>query len=411
MYTDIVIAGGGASGLTAAVMAARAGKKVVVLEHKDRIGKKILATGNGKCNYTNTVQDESCYHSSNEGFPQKVLDCFGYSETMDFFMGMGIYPKIKNGYVYPHSEQASAIMDVFKAELAHLEITVFLSEHIRDLKKDNGQFTVFTEKALYQCSSVILCTGGRASAILGSDGSGYALAVKMGHRLVTPVPALIGLKARESGFKTMNGVRATAAVTLYLEDRQIMTETGEIQLASYGMSGIPVFQISRFAARALNEGKKTEVSLDFFPDADEESLCRLIISRSRNTYKTASEMMTGLLNKKIVQVILKKVGIPMDYKAEKLNEAELGAIASQIKNFRTEITDTNGFEHAQVTAGGIDTLEIEPETMESKIVKGLYFAGEIVDADGMCGGYNLQWAWSTGALAGIHAAKQNQNSG
>ena len=406
MKVDIIVAGGGASGMTAAIMAARQGKKVMILEHKDRIGKKLLATGNGKCNYTNENQQESCYRSSNSSYPMQVLRQYGMQETMEFFYDLGIYPKVKNGYVYPNSGQAASVLDVLRLELSRYQVPVCCRERVMEIVRDTKGFRVVTDKTVHRAGRVILCTGGMASSKLGSDGSGYALAEALGHHIIPAVPALTGLKARGDYYKALAGVRAEAGVSLWIDDCFTAKDTGEVQLAAYGISGIPVFQISRYAAAALLQKRKVTVYLDFMPSLPKESLNKIINERSvRN--KSAEEMMIGLLPGKLSLVLLKRAGISL---AESLfqKDREQRKLSDMIKHFSTDIYDTNGFDNAQATAGGVDTREVDCHTMESVLVPGLYLAGELLDVDGICGGYNLQWAWSTGAIAGIHASQTDK---
>lgn len=407
MQTDVIIVGGGASGLVTAVMCARDGKRVLLFEQKKQIGKKLLATGNGKCNYTNKNQTEACYRSENKDFPQYGLSAFGYKEAISFFEELGITPKEKQGYIYPYSEQAVAFVEALEMEIKKRNVQVCYEKVVQIQQKKNGKFCVLTEQASYQSEKLVLAAGGKASPKLGSDGSGYVLAKQMGHRIIAPVPALIGLKCREDFYETVAGVRIQAKVTLYIEsmEQAIAEDTGELQLTNYGISGIPVFQISRYAARAIEEEKSVYAKLDFMPAFSKielEEICRSRFSRSEIS---AEQALIGLLNKKLIQLVLHKSGIRAKQKANKVNEMQCKQLVNTLKGMKTQIIGTNGFEHAQVTAGGVDTVEIDNKTMESKIVKGLYFTGEIMDVDGICGGYNLQWCWSSAYLASTAICK------
>lgn len=406
VYQEVWIIGGGAAGLAAAVTAAGLGKQVGVIEHKESVGKKLTATGNGKCNFTNEYQGAECFHSDDPSFPSKVLKQWSCQDTLDFFSSMGIYPRIKNGYVYPRSEQASSVVSVLRMEAVRLGVLLICSEHVTDVTGNAGGFKILTvekdtgKQKTHQGAAVILCTGGMASKALGSDGSGYELAKKLGHHIRPVVPALMGLKAFGTFFKAVSGVRVQAEVSLHINGSFCAKDKGELQLASYGISGIPVFQVSRFGAKALREGKTVEAVIDFFTEESGTDVLELLYKRCLTSGKSAEEMLIGLLNQKLAVALLRESGIKPETAAGKIGEGKLKTLAGKMKEFKIKIVDTNGFDQAQVTAGGIDTTEVDCVTMESKKRKGLYFAGEILDVDGCCGGYNLHWAWATGVLAG-----------
>lgn len=396
---DVIVVGGGASGLVTAIMCAREGKRVLVLEHKKQIGKKILATGNGKCNYTNKNCNIEGYRSEQAEFVYYPLSVFDPQKAIAFFAELGIYPKEKNGYIYPYSEQASAVVDVLTMELERLDVRIIYEKVVSIQKKEC--FFVQTEQGVYTGATVVLATGGKASPKLGSDGSGFLLARKLGHTIVEPVPALIGLKCKESYYEAISGVRIQAGISLYIdkESEPVAVEEGELQLTNYGISGIPVFQVSRFAARALSEGHSVYARIDYMPAISINELVTLLQKRFLADGKNASEALVGLIPAKLIPVFLQQGGIKATINAAKVNEQQLKQLASQLKRQKTEIVETNGFEHAQVTAGGVSTKEIEEKTMESKLISGLYFTGEMIDVDGICGGYNLQWCWSSAYVA------------
>ena len=399
MQADVIIVGGGASGLVTAIMCARKGCKVLVLEHKKQIGKKLLATGNGKCNYTNRNISVDCYRGDKPEIPSFALQAFGPEEAVAFFEELGIYPKEKDGYVYPYSQQASSVVVVLQMELERLGVQVRY-EKVQSVSGGTC-FCVNTEKQTYKAAYLVLACGGKASPKLGADGSGYVLAKQLGHSIVEPVPALIGLKCQEAYYEKIAGVRVQAVVSLYIEnvDGPVAKEQGELQLTSYGISGIPVFQVSRYAARALTEQKNVWAKIDYMPEFSREELEKLLEERFTDNGKTAMQALVGLLPEKLIPVFLQQSGIKVTMQAGKVKEMQRIQLAQQLKNKKTNIVDTNGFEHAQVTAGGVSTKEISSHTMESKLVKNLFFTGEIVDVDGICGGYNLQWCWSSAYLA------------
>ncbi len=398
--SGIYIVGGGASGLFAAICAARRNKKVTILEHKDKPGKKILATGNGKCNYTNLVQKKEFYRSSNPAFAGEVIRAFDVNATVDFFKEIGIYPMDRNGYLYPNSGQAASVLEVLLLEAERTGVTIECNAHVQKIDKN---LSIYTADRKYQAEGIILAAGGKAAPAHGSDGSGLSIARELGHNILTPLPALVQLKSGEKYFKTLSGVRTEAEVRLFIDKQMKAFEKGEVLLAEYGLSGIPVMQISRYAAEALGRGSKVTAVLDFLPFLTKEELKEMLYYRlQRNVKETLEEAFLGLLNKKLAYVAIKESKLDPYYRMKDLKDSQLTQLVNQLKEWKVPITDTHSFEHAQVMAGGIDTKEIDPVSMESKLIKGLYFAGEIVDVDGTCGGYNLQWAWSSGHAAGTH---------
>ena len=405
MKRQIFIIGGGPAGMMAAIIAAREGACVTILEHNDRIGKKILSTGNGRCNFTNVNQSSKYYRSDNKGFAWKVVEHFSFDDTLAFFEELGIYAKNKNGGLYPFSEQASAVLDVLRMEIDRLNIRVITQTDVCNIKPGKKEFQINCKNTSYQADAVILATGSKAAPKLGSDGSGYSLAKMLGHSMIPVVPALVQLKCKENFYKSLAGVRLQGKVHLLVNGKEVSSDTGEIQLTAYGISGIPVFQVSRFASRAIYEKKKVEAILDFMPDFSEKEFFDFVLKRiETRPEKNMEDFFTGLLNKKVSQVILKIANIRNTQKAGTIRKDEMIRIVNTVKEFRTEVIEANPFDQAQICAGGVDTKEINPETMESLLIKNLYFAGEIMDVDGICGGYNLQWAWSSGYLAGKGAA-------
>ncbi|CUX50460.1 NAD(P)/FAD-dependent oxidoreductase [Clostridium sp. C105KSO13] len=403
--SKIAVIGGGASGLMAAISAAQEGADVCIYEHKDRIGKKILSTGNGRCNFTNLNQEPIHYHSENILFPWRIVKKFDVQQTVAFFLKLGIYSKNRNGYLYPQSDQASAILDVLRMEVKRLGIQVRTEAKCKGISPVEGGFLIHTEARDFTAQKVILAAGSKAAPSSGSDGSGYQLAKNLGHRLVPVLPSLVQLCCEEGFYKSIAGVRAEGLVSLYVDGECYAREQGEIQLTKYGISGIPVFQVSRYAAIGLHEGKQVTAQLNFMPDFTEEQF--LVFLRNRieiRPEKTAEGFLTGLFHKKLSGLWMKLSHIDRTKKIEDCRPEEIERLAHLIQNFSTKVVQTNSFEQAQVCRGGIDTKEVNQDTLESLVVPGLYFAGEILDVDGICGGYNLQWAWSSGYRAGKEAA-------
>lgn len=403
----VAVIGGGASGMMAAVTAALEGVRVILLEHKDRIGKKILSTGNGRCNFTNIHQEPICYHSEDPMFPWKIVEKFNAQAVISFFLQLGVYSKNRNGYIYPNSDQASAVLDAFRMELDRLKVEIRTGVECREIRPGKKGFTILTGQDPVRADRVILCAGSKAAPATGSDGSGYDLAKKLGHRIIPVLPALTALRCEEKFFKSIAGVRANGSVSIWSEGECIAKDTGEIQLTDYGISGIPVFQVSRYASKLLYEKKETEAVLDLMPDFTKEQTNAFLKARAKTRPdKTAEMFLVGLFHKKLCNLWIRLSEIPRQRKAGELTEDEIARLTDLIKEFRVRVRETNPYDKAQVCCGGVDTGEVDPGTLESIYVPGVYFAGEILDVDGMCGGYNLTFAWASGHAAGQAAASE-----
>ena len=405
----VAVIGGGASGMMAAVTAASEGARVILLEHKDRIGKKILSTGNGRCNFTNIHQEPICYHSEDPMFPWEVVERFNAQAVISFFLQLGVYSKNRNGYIYPNSDQASAVLDAFRMELDRLKVEIRTGVECREIRPGKKGFTVLTDQEPVRADRVILCAGSKAAPTTGSDGSGYDLAKKLGHRILPVLPALTALKCEEKFFKSIAGVRANGSVSIWSGGECIAKDTGEIQLTDYGISGIPVFQVSRYASKLLYEKKEMDAVLDFMPDFTKEQTNAFLRARAKTRPDKSAEMfLIGLFHKKLCDLWIRLSEIPRQRKAGELTEDEIARLTDLIKEFRVRVRETNPYDKAQVCCGGVDTREVDPETLESVYVPGVYFAGEILDVDGMCGGYNLTFAWASGYVAGKAASGADQ---
>ncbi len=263
---NVIIVGGGASGLMAAITAASAGAEVTLIEQNDRVGKKILSTGNGRCNYTNLRQEPSCYHSDNPSFPWGIIRQFNERKTIEFFKQLGIFPKSRDGYLYPNSDQASSVLDVLRMECRRLRVETRTDCRCMEIRPGKAGFQVKTKSGTIPAGRLILAAGSRASAIAGSGDFGYTLARQLGHRLVPVVPALVQLRCREDFYKSISGVRVQGEVAVFADNSCIARDKGEIQMTNYGISGIPVFQVSGAASAALHQGKPVKAVLDFMPD-------------------------------------------------------------------------------------------------------------------------------------------------
>ena len=388
--------------MAAAVTAARGGAEVVVLEHGERPGKKLLSTGNGKCNLTNYHMVPEAYFGDRE-FAWKVIEKYPVRETLAFFESMGLMVTDRNGYVYPNSGQASSVLDALRFEMEHLKVSLKCGCDCLEIGKD---LTVKTSLGTEKGDAVILSAGSKAAPKTGSDGSGYRLAKRLGHHIRKPLPALVQLRCQENWLKAAAGVRAEGEVSLYIDGSPAASDRGEIQFTDYGISGIPVFSVSRFAARAIDEKKTVSAKLDLLPGMEKKALEQFLRQRAdRLKYLPAEDFLVGVINKKLSGVLLKAAGISRGDSAGTITKKQLMRLSDVLKGMAVTVMETNPFEQAQVCSGGVDTAQVDPETMESRLIKGIYFAGEILDVDGICGGYNLQWAWSSGISAGKNAGR------
>lgn len=406
MRKSVGIIGGGAAGMMAAITAARQGAHVTVLERGERVGRKLLSTGNGRCNLGNMELDAGQYYGSSREWLENALKRFDTEDTIQFFQGLGLLIKNKNGYLYPACEQASVVLDVLRIELKTLGVQIINNVKVNHISKEEaaGQILINAGDESYLFDSVVLACGGKAAPKTGSDGSGYKLAKQLGHRLIPTVPALVQLKCREEYLKAVAGVRADAEISVFSQGKCVARQRGELQLTDYGISGIVVFQISRIVNYILREQEETEVIINLLPDYTRESFEQLCTIRSLlKEGRSIEEFFTGMLNKKLMQLFVKMAGLKPDMSVEEVDEGQLRQVYELCREWKLHALGSNSYENAQVCAGGVDTGDIT-ENMESKKVSGIYFAGEVMDVDGKCGGYNLQWAWSSGYLAGMAAS-------
>lgn len=411
---DVIIIGAGASGLMAAVTAARQGLQPLVLEHMEQAAKKILATGNGKCNYTNADQSLENYYCEEPDFIKTVLAQFSCQDTIRFFEELGIRPLQKNGTcIYPESEQASSVKQVLLAEIRRLHVPILFSVGIRAVHKIRSKelseksetfetFQIETKDNRYTGRTCILATGGKSLKKTGSDGSGYLYARQLGHSIAAPLPALAAFITDETDLRLPAGIRIFCRASLYVDNKPTACESGELQITDYGISGIVIFQFCRVASRALEQRRHVSVCLDFKPDMPIQQLTAYLGKRFFSVYHRQQQLadaMTGFIPDRLTGVLLKRAGLQAAEICENLTKKRLRRLAGLLKSYEVTVTGTRGFDYAQVTTGGVLVQEIFAHSMESKIVPGLYFAGEIIDADAKCGGYNLQWAWSSGYVA------------
>lgn len=394
--------------MVAAIAARRLGAEVMILERNPRVGKKILATGNGRCNFTNLNAGIDFYHGGNPKFVHSALANFTVADTIDFFEKLGIAHKVEEfGRVYPMSDQASSILDVLRYELNELGVTIICDAFVNDITSIGRKFRIeVADGQVYQGDRVIMATGGKAMPASGSDGNGYELASRLGHKIVDIFPALVQLMLEGSFFKSIEGVKFVGTAEILHRNKTVAIDRGDILFANYGVSGPPILQISRIAGDLMNRGKEAQLRITIVDTMSRDELRNLLNQRFQNSPgKPIDFSLVGLVNKRLIPVLLREADIDdIRRPAASLSAREKQGIADILTDWRFKIRGTRGWSSAQVTAGGVDTAEVDPNTMESKLVQGLFLAGEILDIDGQCGGFNLQWAWSSGYIAGQNAA-------
>lgn len=396
----IVVIGGGASGLIASIYAKTQNTEVILLERNSTFGKKILATGNGRCNYWNQDQDLSHYNSQDKNLLESIITDENQKEIMDFFTRIGIVPKIKNGYYYPYSNQAISIRNALVVEAKKVGVNLISDAYVDSIKKENKKYTITYNNETISCDAVIVATGSKAAPKTGSDGNGYRLLQNLNHTVIKPLPALVQLRSNATYLKEWNGIRSDVNISLMIDKKIIKEESGEIQLTDYGISGICTFNLSSIASRKLNDQKNVSVLINFLPFLQEVPLPWFEKRNSIVKERSIVELLEGLLNDKLIKVILNICKIPLTKKWDQLANKEKNLLVETLTSLKLDITKTNSFDQAQVCSGGVPLAEIDPVSMESIYDKDLYIVGELLDVDGSCGGYNLSFAWISGMLAG-----------
>lgn len=408
MEKRIGVIGGGASGMMAALTAARRGSKVTVYEGNDRVGRKLLVTGNGRCNLGNRQLSVAEYHGGDKALIASCLGRFGTEETRDFFGSLGLLLKEKNGGLYPECEQAAVVLDVLRYALEDRGIHVVSQTKITGIKPfPKGGFEVSWQGGRAFHDRLVLACGGRAFPKTGSDGSGYALARQLGLAQREVVPALTGLRCREEFCRALAGIRADAAVQIVEGEKILLRERGELQLVDYGISGIPVFQLSGQVNYLLKKKKELRAVMDFLPDFSPEEYEKYTEKRlkgAKSSSRTTEAFFTGILHKKLMMQILKLACIKPNEPVKDADPGKLGEVFRLCRNLELHVTGSGSFDQAQVCAGGVKLSEVTQQ-LEAVRIPGLYLAGELLDVDGRCGGYNLQWAWTSGYIAGKAAAE------
>ena len=399
----IGIIGGGAAGMAAALAASEYDTQVVLMERQARLGKKLSATGNGRCNLSNLHASTGGYNGDDPAFSNYAISRFGPEETLEWFSDLGLYTVAEpSGRVYPYSDQANSVVDVLRFALDRPNIQVLTDFEVQKIKKDGERFTVTAKDQTLEFDKLIIACGGLAGTKLGGTMAGYKFLRGFGHKCTKLRPALVQVKTSWPGVSALKGVRANCRATILCNGRLHRESVGEIQFTEFGLSGPVIFEISRDACQG---GGEWECRLDFLPDLPAGKLMRPLLAR-RGSKLCAEDLFTGILHNRLGRVLIKEAGIRANLPVSALYDDQLKELISLTKGFTVRLTEPLGMDAAQVTAGGIVTNEFDPMTMESKLVPGLYACGEVLDVDGDCGGYNLQWAWSSGRLAGEHAGKE-----
>ena len=398
------IIGAGASGMAAALAAAEnKNTQVVLLERQARVGRKLLATGNGRCNLTNLHAANSGYHGDAPEFAAAAIRKFDPDATLEWFRSLGLYTVIEpSGRVYPYSDQANSVVDVLRLALDRENITLKTGFEVQKIRKEAQGFTVSSAQEQLFFHRLIIACGGLAGTKLGGTMSGYKLLGKLGHRCTRLRPTLVQLKCGWAGIVSLKGVRANCHVQIMHNGSMFSESTGEIQFTEYGLSGPVIFEASRDVCQ--EKGNWTAV-LDLLPQWEDAQLLTEL-QRRTNTNLPTEELLTGILHNRLGRVLTRCAGVKGKAWARELTKEELIAVCACVKAFELELTEPLGMDSAQVTAGGVLTGDFDSDTMESKLIPGLYACGEVLDIDGDCGGYNLQWAWSSGRCAGLHAGKE-----
>lgn len=403
----IVIIGGGASGLMAALVTAREGGKVTLLERKDRVGKKILATGNGRCNLTNKVLGANRYHSDSRNIFPTIYEQFDLSATLEFFANLGVeVVELDEGKLYPMSLQASSVLNVLRIEAERLGVNVVCDADVTEIQME-PKAIVITKNQKYYADRIILAAGGKSAPDLGSNGSGYTLATALGLNMIQPYPSLVQLESDYSYCKHLKGTKMMASVGVIVDGKVRHEEYGEILFTDYGISGPPILQLSRHASKALHHNiKDVQLTIDLLPNLEKDALDQLLLKRIDGMpYKTMESFFEGMLPKALFVPIIKDNGLDMATKATDISRGVRHQLVDWLKGFTLHITGTRQWNQSQVTAGGIDCTMVDAQSLSSHRYPNLYLCGEILDIDGDCGGFNLQWAWSSGFVAGKKASQ------
>ncbi len=397
---DIIVVGAGASGLIAAITSAREGERVILLEQNNKIGKKILVSGNGKCNIGNKYIHSNRFHSQNPYFVEEVLKDYNADVVEKFFTSIGLeLTEGKEGKIFPMSLQASSVVELLEYEAKKSGVHIICDCAVSSIDTKSDTFILETKQGTKYSKKLLLASGSPAAPQLGGSNSGYAFATKMGHTLIPSHPSLVQLCSEETWVKQAAGVKIAGVAQLYANGEYITEKKGDLLFTNYGISGLAILDISREVSIRLANFDYCELNLDLMPELSKEKLINLLLNRiQKESTKTLILWLQGVINKKLIAIIIEQSKCKAKTEKE-LNRKEIGKLVYAIKNLKLSINDTKGFQGAEVATGGINTTEVNPKTMESKLIPNLFFAGEILDVDGDRGGFNFHFAWVTGLRA------------
>ena len=399
MHSDCIILGGGTSGLAACAALAQTGMHVTLIERLDRVGKKIMAAGNGRCNLSNENMDAAFYgHAA--PFVKKVYDVTPPQAVLDFLSDLGLMTASEEGRIYPRTMMASSVLDVLRAGCEQENVTLLTGQEVVSVTPSRrGGWSVQLSGGEGVFAPVVICAmGGSASPHLGTDGAGVRLLENLGHRAVKQYPALVQLKCDHGALRSLKGIRVQASLTLEIAGKAAMQETGELLFADYGVSGVCVFQLSGYAAQALDEKKRVRLLVNLLPEMS-DTAAWLTLRMTARPMDSALGLFTGVFPRLLTMSILKQAGISPEAPVSRLSAVQTHALLEAITAFPLPVTGTQGFKNAQVTRGGIQLDEVDPRTMASRLFDGLYVLGETLDVDGPCGGYNLHFAFASALTA------------
>lgn len=392
---NIIIVGGGVSGVVTAIRASSSNNKITILERNNKLLKKLLLTGNGRCNYFNEDRSLSNFHSSDDNLLEEIINNKNLDKVLDFFNYLGIVPKIVNGYYYPYSNQASSVRDALIYELNRKKVSIKYNYLVKNIKKENDKFIINDE---LKCDKLVISTGSFAYPKTGSDGMGYTFLSKFSHNIIKVLPSLVQLKSNSKYTKKLSGVRSEVEVSLYENNKFISKETGQIQFTDYGLSGICIFNLSYYINRSLPNNKE-EIRVNFVPFI-ENDVATWFNKFSLSHNKNIASLLEGILNIKIVNVILEYLNIDKNSYYQELDNNTKNKLIESLTDFTFNITGSLDFNHSQVCSGGVDLKEVNTSNLESKLINNLYITGELLDITGNCGGYNLENAVLSGILVG-----------
>ena len=399
----MIVVGAGAAGLIASINSARAGNKVTLLEQNNKIGKKILVSGNGKCNIDNKYISTNRFHSQNPNFIEEVLENYDFTAVEKFFTSIGLeLIEGKEGKMFPMSLQASSVVELLEYEAKKVGVKIICDCAVTAIDKQADTFTLETTQGNKTCEKLLLASGSPAAPQLGGSNSGYAFATKMGHTLIPRHPSLVQLCSEETWVKACAGVKVAGIAKLYANGQYITEKKGDLLFTNYGISGLAILDLSREVSTRLADFDYCELSLDLMPELSKEKLINLLLKIVKEgSTKPLTLWLQGVINKKLISIIVEHSKCKVKEEGE-LNRKEINKLVHSIKNLKLSINDTKGFKGAEVATGGINTTEINPQTMESKLVPNLFFAGEILDVDGDRGGFNFHFAWVSGLRVGTN---------